>query len=317
MPNKKTIKTSSLEQLDRFDLHTIEAKIASIEQEPISPARTNKLRLARQALRSRQRQIKAQVMEFESHNDRHLLFFNSTSNFSKLAGHSVLFFTMTIAERIHWRYSVKVDTDHYSISEDGTISFRSLDQITNLLANINVFPDHDLSTDELHFFKLTKVYSPEQIAVLRDRAERDTEKLMSIILPRSPYPLLYDAINQVSRLIYYQYKHTPEQLARETVGHRMILEVYDLTCHYLAYANRKNPTPEQNLMKIIELSRHLRNGMAFVGELRIIHHREICKILEHLVTIERIAARALQTQQAQKTLPPKPTKSHRNSSKNV
>lgn len=243
-------------------------------------------------------------MAFEQTNDHHLLFFDSTSNFCKIAGHSVLFFTMTIADRIHWRYSVKIDSDHYSISEDGIISFRSLENLSNLLAGIGIFPDTELSTNELHYYRLAKVYTPEQIAKLRDHTQRDTERMMSIVMPTSPLPLLYDAIAQVSYTIYYQFKHLSDSLARDTIGRRMILESYELMVQYLEFANaRSDLATERSLGKIVELARRLRHGMAYVGRVQILRHREICQILENLVMIDRIASKAYQKAKRPRTPP--------------
>lgn len=303
MTKQSSIKPVELERYSHLTLHEIEAAIQRLERNPTVNTKSE-LRAARQALQKRQRLIKSQAMAFEQTNDHHLLFFDSTSNFCKIAGHSVLFFTMTIADRIHWRYSVKIDSDHYSISEDGIISFRSLENLSNLLAGIGIFPDTELSTDELHYYRLAKVYTPEQIARLRDHTQRDTERMMSIVMPTSPLPLLYDAIAQVSYTIYYQFKHLSDSLARDTIGRRMILESYELMVQYLEFANaRSDLATERSLGKIIELARRLRHGMAYAGRVQILRHREICQILENLVMIDRIASKAYQKAKRPRTPP--------------
>lgn len=271
MAKQSSIKPVDLERYSHLTLHEIEAIVLKLERNLTAQTKPE-LRAARQALHKRQRIVKSQAMAFEQTNDHHLLFFDSTSNFCKIAGHSVLFFTMTIADRIHWRYSVKIDSDHYSISEDGIISFRSLENLSNLLAGIGIFPDTELSTEELHYYRLAKVYTPEQIAKLRDHTQRDTE-----------------------RMIYYQFKHLSDSLARDTIGRRMILESYELMVQYLEFANSHNDlVTERSLAKIIELSRRLRHGMAYAGRIQILRHREICQMLEHLVVIDRIASKAYQ-----------------------
>ena len=290
MAKQASIKPQDIEKYSNLNLHELEEVIEKLKNSAHASAKSE-LRAARQALSNRQRLIKSKVMEFEQFNDHYLLFFDSTSGFSKLAGHSVLFFSMTIANRIHWRYSVKLDTDHYSVSEDGTISFRSLDNLNELLAAIGVYPDPERSDAEFHYYKLAKVYTEEQIAKLRDNSQRDAERIASIILPKSPLPLLYDAISGVDRTIYYQFKHLSDNLARETVGRRMILESYELMIQYLEYARADNPNPNANLLKMIELARRLRDGMAYVNRLQLLHHREICQILEGLVLIDRITTK--------------------------
>ncbi len=292
---KTSIKTALLNKYEHLTLPEIEQVIEDLlaQQKAAPEVRlTQDLAAARYALQQRQRQIKARVIEFEQTNNRHLVFFISTKGFVKLAGHSALFFAMTIADRIHWRYSLKLDTDHYSVSEDGIISFRALDTIAARLGEINVFPDRKYEDPELFYFELPKVYNDDQIDRLRDNAKQDIKRIMTIVLPASPIPSLYDAIMQASQLIYYQFKHLSDDLARDTLGHQMIANSYDMALEYLRYARCKNKADQRNLLKIIELTRELRFGIAYASKLQILHHREVCKILEYLVSAERIAAKA-------------------------
>lgn len=291
---KTSVKSADVDKYENLSLGELEKTISTLQDKQKSnpsAAVTQNLSAARCTLQQRQRQIKARVMEFEQSNNHHLLFFNSTRGFVKLAGHSALFFAATIADRIHWRYSLKLDTDHYSTSEDGIISFRSLENITARLAEVNVFPDKSISDQELHYFKLSKVYSEEQISKLRDNAKQDIKRIMTIVMPASPVPSLYEAIAQASQLIYYQFKHLSDSLARETIGERLVMQSYDMTMAYLRYARLKNQGDIKDLQTIIELSRELRFGIAYASKLQILHHREVCKILEFLVSIERIAAK--------------------------
>lgn len=291
---KASVKPADVDRYEGLTLSELEKTISTLQDKQKSApsaAVTQNLSAARCTLQQRQRQIKARVMEFEQANNHHLLFFNSTRGFVKLAGHSALFFAATIADRIHWRYSLKLDTDHYSTSEDGIISFRSLENITARLAEINVFPDKSISDQELHYFKLAKVYSDEQIDKLRDNAKQDIKRIMTIVMPASPVPSLYEAITQASQLIYYQFKHLSDNLARETIGEHLVMQTYDMTISYLRYARAKNQNELKDLQTIIELSRDIRFGIAYASKLQILHHREVCKILEYLVSIERIAAK--------------------------
>lgn len=314
MTKPPSIKTAEIDKYANLDLHQLEAELKKIQQEPPSTANKAAARAARQALRQRQRIIKAKVMEFEQANDHHLLVFDSTDNFSKIAGHSVLFYTLTIADRLHRRYSVKNDTDDYSRSEDGVVSIRAIEQLELQLAEINIFPDRSLSTEELHFYKLPKVYNDEQIAKLRDRSHQDVERITSIILPASPIPELYTLILEMNRLVYHNCKRISDTLARETLVRPIIMDANEMLVSYLNFANAKpssgivhqttnstysstgqNSKPQstqaQNLLNLLLYTRNLRNNMANIENLRLIHHRELCDILERLVEIERVTAR--------------------------
>lgn len=316
MVRPRSIKTTEIEQYENLDLHQLEDQLKQLQKQPATTEIKQSLRALRQILRQRQRKIKATAMEFEQTNDHHLLLFDSTDNFSKIAGHSVLFYTLTIADRIHRRYSVKNDTDDYSRSNDGVVSIRALEQLEIQLAEINIFPDRKLSTTELHFYKLPKVYSPEQIAKLRDKSHQDIERITSIIVPKSPVPDLYNNILEMNRLLYYNCRRISDSLARETLVRQIILDANEVLISYLNFANAKTnagivrrqlqnsvfpttvqteqkpqSTQAQNLFNILLNTRNLRNCMANMENLRLIHHRELCDILEKLVEIERTTAR--------------------------
>lgn len=316
MTKHPSIQTADIDKYDDFDLHELEAELQLIQQGTPDASSKQAARIVRQALRKRQRFIKAKVMEFEQTNDHHLLIFDSTDNFCKIAGRSVLFYTLTIADRIHRRYSVKNDTDDYSRSEDGIVSIRSLDQLGIQLAEINIFPDYKISTTELHFYKLPRTYNDEQIAKLRDRSRQDIERITSIILPKSPVPALYNLILELNRLLYHNCKHISDNLARETIIRQILFDANESLISYLNYANARSSagivrrqlqnsvfptvsstttkpqsTQAQNLFNILLSTRNIRNSMANVENLHLLHHRELCTILEKLVEIERLTAR--------------------------
>lgn len=271
------------------------SRTSKTSTDSLTTARTlnQELSIARYALQQRQRQIKAQAMEFERGNTHHLLFFQSTNNFVKLADRSAIFFAVTIADRIHWRYSLKADTDRYSPSADGVISFRSLQLVAERLAEINIFPDHSFDqAEELYYFLLPKVYTDEQIAKFRDNLQRDLQHIMSIVLPTSPIPTLYDAIMQANQILYFQFKHLSDSFAREVVGKPLVELGYQMSCDYLCYARTRSSDGTQLLLKIVKSSQDIRFGIAYLSKLQILHHRETCQLLEQLIAIERIANRA-------------------------
>lgn len=291
MTNKKPLKPSDLAEFRNLPLHDIEA-LAERYRNDSTPEGKLSYRAARQALSNRQRDIKAQVMEFEKRNSHHLLLYDSTANFTKMAGNSVLFFASSISQRLHWRFSIKLDTDHYSPSEDGIISIRSFDNLATQLAGIQILPDPELEAPDLHFFKLTKVYTDDQIAGLRDRISRESERVNALVMPSSPMPLLYDAIVQAAHLTYYRFKHLPDSYAREVLGRDIIDKSHQLVTTYFTYANTPRTRSLPHLARIIELSRELRYSMAYLSRIGIFHHRDAYHILDQLTTVERLASQA-------------------------
>ena len=330
MTKTHLVKTSEIDQYVELDLHQLEDTIHQLQDETNhSPDKKAVLRVLRQAVRERLRFIKSEVMRFEQANDHHLLVFDSTDHFSKIAGNSVLFYAFTIAERLHRRYSIKNDTDGYSRSEDGIISVRVVEQLEAQLAEINIFPDPQLTTTELHFYKLPKVYTEEQIAKFRDHAHQDDDRITTIIAPLSPVPELHTLILDFNRLLYDNCKRISDALARETLVKQLIFEANELLVSYLNFANAKpnsgivhrlgqgdiyhiaestiqpQSTKAQNLFNLLLDARSLRNNLANVNNLRLLHQRELCLLLEKLVEIERVTAREY-TKQLRKDQTPKP-----------
>lgn len=286
---------SSSTDLSKRNLHTLEQEIAKLKSANPTPTRKQKLLDLTAALNARKRQIKAQVMEFEQTNNRHLLIFDSTHNFSKIAGRSVLFYTMCIADRIHRRFNLKQDSDLYSKSENGIVSLRLTNDLIKQLATINIFLDQTLSTDELHFFRLDTTFSEERIAKLQDRSKQDIERITNIVLPKSPNPLLYHAISQTNHHVYFMCKHMADAFARETIGKQLVLSANQLTVSYLQFANTSDPYATTDLAQILHHASFIKHSMANLEQLRLAHHQDILRVLESLVDIEHLAGKQYRT----------------------
>lgn len=312
MAKSPSIKTVKLEKYQDLNLHELEAVISELQHQPPTDDIDAELRAAHHALRKRLRLIKARVMEFEQTNDHHLLIYDSTNNFAKIAGRSVLFYTLTIANRLHRRFSVKPDTDGYSNSDDGVISLRAIDPLETGLASLNIFPDRELSDGELHFYKLPKTYTEEQINNFRNDARQDHARITSIIIPRSPIPILYTNLLELNQILYHSSRRISDNFAREAILRPIIEKAQQLLVDYLAFANYNTIKPiavnttttehtapaltgrAEILFNILLNSRQLRFAMANIENLRLISHRELGEILAHIVEAERITTREYQ-----------------------
>lgn len=280
-----------MDNLSKLNLHALEERISKLKSAPETPTRKQKLLDLTSALNARKRQIKAEVMEFEQTNNHYLLIFDSTHGFSKIAGRSVLFYTMCIADRIHRRFNLKNDSDLYSKSETGIVSLHLTTDLIKQLTTINIFLDRSRSTDELHFFQLDTTYSEERIAKLHDRSRQDLERITNIILPKSPNPLLYHAISQTNHHVYFMCKHLADAFARETLGKQLVLSANHLTTSYLQYANNPDPSSTTELEQILHYSAFIKHSMANLEQLHLAHHQDILHVLEPIVDIERLAGK--------------------------
>lgn len=313
MAKTPSIKSAQLDKYQNLNLHELEAKISELEHQKPNKTLETELRTVRYALRKRLRQIKTRVMEFEQTNDRYLLIYDSTNNFSKVAGRSVLFYALTIANRLHRRYSIKPDSDGYSVSSDGIISIRALAPLEAGLKNLNIYLDEELSDQELHFYKLPRVYTEEQINHLRSDAREDHARITNIIVPHSPIPLLYTSILELNQQIYHCSRRISDTLAREVTIKTLLEKSQELLTGYLEFANfstlkplmasaghsdnspsNKNPERSKLLFSLLVNCRSLRFAMANVENLRLISHHELGEILLKLVEIEKTTAREYQ-----------------------
>lgn len=319
MTKKPTIKSNDLDQYTKKSIHELEESIATLSTKSQNIETRRKLRAAHQALRERQRVVKAAAMDFEQTNNHHLVLFDSTNGFVKMAGNSVLFYTLTIANRLRRRYKVQSDTDDYSKSVEGIVAIKSLERLEEQLKMLEIEPDTDRAEEtlpELHFYKLPKVYTKAQLEQLHDRSKQELARITEIIIPESPLPLLYRDILELNQIIYHSCKGIAERFAREALAQPIMVQADEILQCYLNYANlmvrasmtqkelqnamavvgRKVPAriPQaatQNLFNMLVSTRQLRNRMANMENLRLIHHRQMGKILEKLVEIEHTAER--------------------------
>lgn len=294
--------TYNLDTLLSKDLHELENLLAAIEKSPKSSERSMRLRGLRASIIQRQHSIKAKAMEFEQDNDRHLLIFDSTNGYSKVAGNSVLFYTTNIAARINRRYNLKIDTDRYFKSDDGIVSLKLNDELTAQFANIHIYPDRFLSTKELHFFHLDKIYTRDQIENLRDRAGQDTVKITNLLLPKTPTPLLNDAIMQINQSLFLACKQASTALARETFLIPLLEKAHQMALCYIEYANSKNQQKSlAPIRQIYENTIYIKNSMNNLNNLHLIHSRKINEILASLLDVEHFTTKIYQEIIKQKT----------------
>lgn len=320
MPIKKPIQSAEIAPYAQLTLPELEAKLEAVLKKPVSNVTKQTARVIRVAMRDRKIWLKQQVMEFEEGNDRYLLVYESTDGYQKMAGHSVLFFSLKIAERLHRRCNVLADSDTRFCSEEGIVSVRGWQKLQEQLLGVNVVLDEEKSTTEMHFFRLPRIYTEAEIAKLRDFSEQDLKQIQEIILPKSPMPLLYRDILEVNRLVYHGCRAMSDTWVRQTLGTKLMLQADAILQSYLDFGGVSIQTTKarqelqimmshvdglrtiqkpwvqaQNMMNIWVHTRKLHNRMANIENLRVIHLKEIGKILALLVKIERTAEREFGT----------------------
>lgn len=275
-----------------------------------------KSRLLRSALAQRKKMVKARAMQFEDTNNHHLLLFASTGGYYKIAGNSVLFYTQKICQRIGRRYKIMDDKDHYLKSEEGIVSVRSLDKLTEELALIDIVLDEELTDDELCFFRLPKVYDQKYIEKMRDEAMEELKKIQDIILPTSPLPALYREILELETMLFHATRDISDGFVRDVLGKPLMQTVDRMLENYINFASMRTQTtfaraelqrslavvnmaaqasvnrvqPQEMFSLLVDVAR-IKTKVSSLENLRLVSQKRIGRILSKVVEIEKMVER--------------------------
>lgn len=239
MAKKKSIKTEDFEKYSGLGLLEIEQLLLKEEKVKPKDKDQEKIRILNAALKDRQRKIKAEVMLFEMTNNRHLLFFSSTSGYHKLAGNSVILYSQTIANRLGRKCNIRPDTDGYSPSPDGVVSVRDLANLEAQLASIDVVPDKQLSRGELFFYRLPLVYSEEKIKSLRDQTHSFSMSPSVRMRDATPAPELYMKILELQQRTFYDCRRVGDAGLRNYLTQILLDPTRLILNSYINYANNR------------------------------------------------------------------------------
>lgn len=234
-------------------------------------------------------EIKSQALEFEKNNFQYLQFVDSTDNFKQIFDHSALIFKTKVAEKIGYK-TANFRTD-LSLSKPkakyGIISFKNFANLKEKLFNIGIAEEKSLNRPGLTYFKLPKAYSGAEMATLVKDLADQKKRLNKTITPKNPYPMLFVRILNLEKMLYENLRQT-HAFARETIG----AEIFNLATGalkmYLFYANADEKTKNQYLTKIRLDLKTIRFNLKTVENLNLIHAKNLERLLEEVVAIERI-----------------------------
>lgn len=240
MTKPRSIKTQDLEKYSELSLRQIEEKINQAQsKDPRQRANRDELRILNVALKDRQKKIKREVALFEEGNDRHLLLFESTSNYYKLIGNSALIYACAIAGRLGRRYNLRPDTDGYSNSADGVISIRDFEALSEQLKGLNIIPDLQLSHDELYFFKLPRVYSESKIDSFRKQIKISYASPSINLKKTTVAPELYMKILELQQRAFYCHRQSSDVNLRNYLLCNLVDPTRIALNAYVGYANNQ------------------------------------------------------------------------------
>lgn len=271
-------------QYEKLDIHELEDELTK----PLTDTKTARQRdiAVQHAIRARMEFLKGYATEFELKNYRHLLIFDSNNGYSKMIGNSLVLYSRTVAPRLNRKVKINYDTDDYYKSADGVISFKYSDVLVAQLAKLNIVSNEELSTPELHFFNLTNVYAPTDLANFRDEIAREANSVASKMLKGHTMPSVARAIAGMSLTSYHAARTLSEATANQAIASALMSAAQDICSAQIDYANQSNPELSLAILQSgIEAGRRLRDTLAFADYTQSIKQSTLGKLYDDQAVI--------------------------------
>lgn len=272
----------------------LEAQLLTLDGKPRTKKRSEEIRKLKQAIGEQKQKNKVAALEFELNNFSHLLFYDSDKGYRKLTGHSALIYAANVAKRIGRRANLRKDTDHYAKSEEGVVSVVLDERLEIALEAIKIKKDEALSTEHLHFFKMSTTFKESDLEKFRELLQKDSREINQMLLAKSPVPTLCNYLRDINEVIYYNCNLMPN-FAKQTVGERLFEKSSRMLSIYLKLANG-NEKETAAYKEIYQLMIELKSEMKTVESLRLINARSLCQLLENMVSAEKLVAKLLRNE---------------------
>lgn len=270
-------------------IKTLEEKASLLSQAKKSKENLEKIATLKSQIKQQKELNKLTATKMEIGNLSHLIFFDSTNGYTKLTENSAVIYAGNVAKRIGRRVNLRQDTDNYAKSEFGVVSIKLSDELIEKLLAINIAKDPELSTAHIHAFKLDKPISESYLKSLQNTLKKDSEQINQIIMPGNPIPTLFIYIKELLEICYYNTKNMSE-FPRQTFGEEILKIPSEMMTEYLRHADGRITKTEMAKNLYISATK-LKRQMKAVEILHLISNRNICRMLERTIAIERLAAK--------------------------
>ena len=298
MPTKAQAKDDKQRILEFYEpsIAKLETSIAELEtQAKTKPTKTitNKIGTLKAEINRKKRDNKATGQKLELENHGYLYFIESTGGWSKLTGHSALFFHFDVAPRLKnpTHYNLISDTDSYSPSTLGVISIRLTEQFIDELAAINITPVENESYG-ITIFKLPWTYTSEEIDQAIVKLEQTSERINSLIIRSNIVPELFDALKDLNSTIYHNCRRFTDVFTRDSIGKELYEKSNNAILRYLEVSNNNNSV-ELGFQSILKNIYFIRYSLTSISELHLMPQKHILRIGTQTVLIERIVKKYL------------------------
>lgn len=267
----------------------LEQELHILEQQKSTKAILEKITQIKSKIKHQKELNKLTAAKLEIGNLTHLIFFDSTGGYAKLTDNSAIIYSGSIAKRLGRRVNLRQDTDNYAKSTFGVVSIRLNDSLIQKLSAINIKLDQKLSTPHIHAYKMGEPISKTHLQTLQDNLKQDAARTNKIIMPHDPIPTLFIYLKELTEICYYNTKNMPDY-ARHIYGEELATTINLMLKAYLRYADNRVSKQEMAMTlygEAIKTKRQLKT----IEILHLISNRNICRILERIVAIERLSTK--------------------------
>ena len=246
---------------------------------------------------------KSFAAEQEKNNKQYLIFVTSGKNLHKVIDNSALFFHLDIAKKINEGSNLYSDKDTYSRSAPGTVTKCITPEFISRLEQINVFPTDEIKYDgpssDVICFKIPYEYSDEQIKDFAEQAVAANSKFNADMMPKNPYPNLYDTITESSDACMDLIGHLRSYSELTKIGEDVFESIRQMSGAYLDMASgrtEKKPAFLEIKHRIISI----KNDLKFIESSTKFREKSALYLLgDKIVSAEVITRRLLQSQENQ------------------
>lgn len=235
-------------------------------------------------IRSLQEKYKSIAHSLEQTNYSRLIFVDSTNGFKKLIGHSALIYANDIAKRIGRRANLIADSDRYSRSVEGIVSLKLSDALISSLSSIDIILSPQQEQNGLTFFMLPRTYSQKEIEEIKNNVKKTSERITSLIIPKSPIPSIFSNLRELNFLIFINTQNM-SPFGREIIGKNLASTSDKMMLRYCEIAN-KDLDVTDGLLRIIKGAKYIKYELKNAENLHLIHGKAIMDILILVINIE-------------------------------
>lgn len=226
--------------------------------------------------------LKAFAIEHEKENFSKLFIIHEKTNWWKMIGHSAIIFHFDLSKRAGMRTKLVDDSDYDLKTEDGVINIKNIYELDSKLESISIRPLE--IKPEYRVYNIGKKYTVAEIENLRKAKELEWEKINSIVVPETIFPVLFMTERELLHRLYFTTKLL-DPYARDLIARPMVEKAVEIIREYSFMANGEGLGPIEYLELVEDSAKWITSQMAVVSELRIVEAENIYRILR---TIEKL-----------------------------